>query len=199
MSQRTTTSSYRVITELIEQLSNPMSEDTANLRQELVDLIESGRHLLIGAKALARFTRPRFTEDTDYAVDLQAYRRVSKWFRERRDRVTYEDLGEAIRCKTLAIDVINAHNNDVLLEVLQHETGLPSAEGLAACKFVAMSSPTRDRADRIQDFADFSRLALLDEFDAQKLLSYMVGPYAEQREETQRLIDDIRAGRPVQF
>ena len=192
-------SSYHQVSALIERLRIVMPDEDARLRQELVALIESGRHLLIGAKALMRYTRPRFTEDTDYAVGLQMFRRVRKWFRDHGHCVSYDDVGEEIRSKSLAVDVINAHNNPVLLHVLQSETGLPSAEGLAAYKYVAMTSPTRARAERIQDFADFSKLVLLGDFDAARFLGYMVGSYEEQRSEIEQLIDDIKAGRPVRF
>jgi hypothetical protein len=193
------TSSHHRIAALIARLEAPMPDKTARLRKELIALIESGRHLLIGAQALIQYTRPRYTEDTDYAVGQQMFRRVRKWFRDRRETVDYEDAGEMIRSKSLALDIINAHNNPVLLCVLRAESGLPSPEALAACKYAAMTSPTRDRAERIQDFADFSRLVLLEDFDAQKLLGYLATPYDAQRNEVARLIDDIRSGRPVRF
>ena len=176
-----------------------MPDKTARLKKDLIALIESGRHLLIGAKALIQYTRPRFTEDTDYAVGRQMFRRVRKWFRDRRETVDCEDAGEMIRSKSLALDIINAHNNPVLLCVLRAESGLPSPEALAACKYAAMTSPTRDRVERIQDFADFSRLVLLDDFDTRKLLGYLAPPYDAQRDEVARLIDDIRSGREVRF
>ncbi len=176
-----------------------MPVEFARLRDELVQLIESDRHLLIGAKALIQYTRPRFTQDTDYAVEQRVFRRVRKWFRDHADAVSFEDVGEALRCPPLAIDVVNATNHPVRLEVIRHENGLPSPEGLAAFKYVAMTSLTRPRTERIQDFADFSRLVVLDAFDIAKLTAYLVDPYDAQRDEVTRLIADIRAGRPVQI
>lgn len=176
-----------------------MAEKNTPLRAELISLIESRRHLLIGAQALIRYTEPRFTADTDYAVGMQMFRRVRKWFKDRQAEIEYKDEGEAIRSPALAVDVLNAAHNPVLLGVLKAETGLPSPEGLAAYKYVAMVSPARGRTERMQDVVDFSKLVLRAGFDADKLLAYMVGPYAEQRDTIERLIRDLEEDRPIQI
>ena len=176
-----------------------MAEKDTPLRAELIRLIESGRHLLIGAQALIRYTEPRFTADTDYAVGMQMFRRIRKWFKDRQAEIEYKDEGEAIRSPTLAIDVLNAAHNPVLLGVLKAETGLPSPEGLAAYKYVAMVSPARGRTARMQDTVDFSKLVLRPGFDSGKLLAYMVGPYAEQRDTIVQLIRDIEEDRPIKI
>ncbi len=191
-------STYDQISALIEGLRPAMSEEDVRKRTELIALIESDRHLLIGAKALIRYTQPRFTDDTDYAVGMRLFRCVRKWFKDHADSVAYDDEGEAIRSRSLAVDVLNAAHHPVLLEVLKAETGLPSLEGLAAFKYVAMVSPARGRSERIQDAADFSRLVLRADFDAEKLMAFMVGPFEAQRDDVRRLIDDLKAGRPIQ-
>lgn len=191
-------SAYERISTLIEGLRPEMSEEDTRNRVALIALIESERHLLIGAKALIQYTQPRFTDDTDYAVGMQAFRRVRKWFKDRAGEVTYVDEGEAIRSQSLAVDVLNAAHHPVLLEVLKAETGLPSPEGLAAFKYAAMVSPARGRSDRIQDAADFSKLVLRGDFDVDKLLRFMVGAFEPLREEVRQLIDDLENGRPIQ-
>lgn len=35
--------------------------------RELIELIELSEHVLIGAKAMAHYTQPRFTEDSEYS------------------------------------------------------------------------------------------------------------------------------------
>ncbi len=176
-----------------------MAEKDTPLRAELIRLIESRRHLLIGAQALIRYTEPRFTADTDYAVGMQMFRRVRKWFKDRQAEIEYKDEGEAIRSPTLAIDVLNAAHNPVLLTVLKAETGLPSPEGLAAYKYVAMVSPARGRERRLRDAADFTALVLCEGFESEKFLAYMVGPYAEQRETIVQLICDLEEDRPIEI
>ena len=176
-----------------------MAEKDTPLRAELIRLIESGRHLLIGAQALIQYTQPRFTADTDYAVGTKLFQRVRKWFRDNADQVAFCDEGEAIRSESLAVDVLNTVHNPVLAEVLKAETGLASREGLAACKYVAMVSPARGRERRLRDVADFAALVLCEGFDSAKLLAYMVGPYAEQRETIERLIRDLEEDRPIQI
>src|SRR5205085_323362 len=73
-------------------------------RQELIGMIESGPHILIGAKALAHYTPPRFTQDTDYIVSGQIFARIRKWMRE--EAIEHQDHGMVIRFLWLGLDVI---------------------------------------------------------------------------------------------
>lgn len=176
-----------------------MAEKDSPLRRELIDLIESERHLLIGAQALIHYTPPRFTDDTDFLVGPRSFSRIRKWLKDHADAVSFEDEGEAIRSETLAVDVVNAKLNPVLAALLKAETGVPSAEGLAACKYVAMTNVSRGRSARLQDAADFSKLVLRDGFDRKKLLGFMVDRYADQHTTIEKLIDDLATGRPVEL
>jgi len=192
-------SAYEGASAHIRKLRAAVARKDTPLRRELIDLIESGRHLVIGAAALARYVRPRFTDDVDYAVGLALFRRVRKWFKDHADITPYVDEGEALRCQALGVDVINAAANEVLRFVLKAERGLPSPEGLAACKYAAMTSPTRGRAERLQDAADLAKLVALSDFDTGRLLSFLVGPYEPDRPRVRRLISDLRAGRPIRI
>lgn len=176
-----------------------MAEKDSPLRRELIELIESGRYLLIGAQALIRYTAPRFTDDIDYLVGPRAFSRIRKWLKDHAEAVSHSDEGEAIRSESLAVDVVNARNNPVRSAVLKAESGVPSPEALAACKYVAMTNPTRGRSARLQDAADFSKLVLREGFDRSRLLSFMVARYEPQRGAVAKLLDDLVSGRPVEL
>ncbi|MBI4580143.1 MAG: hypothetical protein HY718_10605 [Planctomycetes bacterium] len=163
-------------------------------RQELIELIDSGKHVLIGAKAMAYYTQPRFTEDTDYIVSGQTFARIRKWARQK--GVAAEDLGLVLRFRSLAVDVIDGRSNPVLKEILKHEATRPCPEALAAAKYVSFINQQRGER-RLQDVADFARLVVLSSFDRTKVQGYMVGEYAAQWPEVDKLIADIKAGRPI--
>lgn len=162
--------------------------------QELIEIIESGEYLLIGAKALAHFVKPRFTADTDYVVSGKTFQRIRKWARD--NGVQVEDVGFVLRFESLAVDVIDARSNAVFKELLKQEAGLPSPEALAAAKYVAIVNQQRGLR-RFQDIADLAELVVLQGFDLVRLRAYLVDPYAERWTDVEKLIADIRAGRPV--
>lgn len=176
-----------------------MAEKDSPLRRELVELIESARHLLIGAQALMQYTPPRFTDDVDYLVGPKSFARIRKWLRAHEPEGAHVDEGEAIRAEGLAVDIVNARHNPVLSAVLKAESGVPSPEALAACKYVAMTNLTRGRSARLQDAADFSKLVLRDAFNRKKLIGYMVDRYEQEHAAIEKLIDDLAAGRPVEL
>ena len=159
-------------------------------RQELEDLIRASGGLLIGAKALAHYLKPRFTQDTDYLVDGKAFQKVRKWFESHRGTIVYDDQKEAICCDVLAIDVIDARHHPVLLEVARRESVLPSPEALAAIKYAA--SPLRTR--REQDVVDFHSLVRLEGFNTDKCLGFFAGQAEPLRQEIQAAIERIRRG-----
>ncbi|HEY3245179.1 MAG TPA: hypothetical protein VGM03_17700, partial [Phycisphaerae bacterium] len=125
----TSTSVYARTRRRIKELEAAVIAKDTPLRRELIGLIESGRHLLIGAQAVIHYTQPRFTQDTDYAVDLRGFRRVRKWMKDRKESVSYRDVGEALHCDSLGIDVLNGGVHPVLAAVLRSERGMPSPEG----------------------------------------------------------------------
>lgn len=163
-------------------------------RQEVMELITSGKHVLIGAKALAYYTEPRFTQDTDYVVAGQTFRRIRKWAKD--NEVAVEDLGLVLRLHTLGLDVIDGRSNAVFKELLEREPPKPSPEALAATKYISFTNQQRGHR-RLQDVADFSQLVTLAKFDEDRLQSYLVGEYAALWPEVAGLIADIRAGRPI--
>lgn len=199
MSTATILSPYRQTRRLIRRLERAVARKDTALGRALTALIESGRYLMIGAQAVIHYTRPRFTDDTDFAVDVRAFRRIRKWLRDHKDVLSWRDTGDALQCDVLGIDVLNATPHPVLAAVLKKERGIPSPEGLAAFKYVAMTSKTRPTPDRIQDAADLARLVLLPAFADAKLLEHLVGSYEELRPEVERYIAAIRAGRPIRI
>jgi hypothetical protein len=160
--------------------------------QKLITLIESDRHLLIDTKALSRYLKPRFTEDTDYLVGHNMFLKVRKWFQE--NKIQHQDLGEAIQSKAVGIDVIDSGTNPVLKEILKHETGVPSPEALAATKYISIVSETRDRQKMHFDIGDFMGLVCLDGFDMKRFLGFLVDRYEEQRGHAEEIIDKIKKG-----
>lgn len=161
-------------------------------RKELEDLIRASGGLLIGAKALAHYLKPRFTEDTDYLVDGKTFQKVRKWFESRQDVIAYNDLKEAICCDALAIDIIDARHHPVLLEVIRRESVVPSPEALAVVKYCAIINPLRARRD--QDAVDFRSLVMLDGFDTVKCIGFFADQAESLREEVKAAIDRIRHG-----
>ena len=164
---------YEQIDAFIEKLVMAAAEkESLPERQELEAIIRDGGGLLIEAKALALYVKPRFSEDTDYLVDGRTFQRVRAWFRDHRDRIDYDDGGEAIACEPLGIDVVDARNHPVLLEIARRESVVPSAEALAAMKYCSAINPARKRRD--QDAVDFRSLVKLPGFDDAKCLGYFV-------------------------
>jgi hypothetical protein len=163
-------------------------------RQDLINLIESGRHVLIGAKALAHHTQPQFTQESDYLVGGEVFVRIQKWMRN--GKVEHEDLGTAIRCPSFGVDVLDARSNEVLSEILKRGKTPVSAEALAAAKYISFINPARGQR-RLQDVADFAQLVTLPTFDSNELRTFFVGGYANQWPEIEKLIADIKAGRPI--
>jgi hypothetical protein len=187
--------SYEQVDAFIERLVMAAAEkDNLPERRELDAIIRQGGGLLIGAKALARYVKPRFTEDTDYLVDGRTFQKVRTWFRDHKDHIPYEDGGEAITCEALGIDVVDARNHPVLLEIARRESVIPSAEALAAMKYCSAINPARTRRD--QDAVDFRSLVKLPGFDDAKCLSYFVDRFESLRGEVGTAIDKIRKGDP---
>jgi len=186
---------YEQVDALIERtLMAAAEKESLPERQELEGIIRQAGGLLIGAKALAHYLKPRFTRDTDYLVDGKTFQKVRAWFRKHKDRITYDDGGEAITCDALAIDVVDARTPPVLLEVARRESVVASPEALAAMKYCSAINPARDRRD--QDAVDFRALVKLAEFDTAKCLSYFVDRFESLRPEVDASIERIKRGAP---
>ena len=190
-----TQSSYARIAELTAGLEQPLDEHSQRLREELIALVESGRHIVLGAQATMFYTKPRYTADIDYAVGGQDFAKVRRWFEE--SGVAHEFNGEALECPALRVDVIDASRNAVIEAVLARESGIPSLEAVAALKYVAAISPTRAYERKQQDAADLVALVLRPGFDDQAFLQLMVGPYAAEVERARTVLADIKAHRKI--
>ena len=186
-------SAYVRITELTSSLEEPLDGDARQAQEELIALIESGRHIVLGARATMFYTRPRYTADIDYAVGGQEFVRVCEWFRQ--SGVAHESTGEAIECPALRVDVIDASKNAVIQAVLAQESGVPSLEAVAALKYVAAISPTRAYERRQQDAADLAALVLCAGFSDEAFLRLFVGPYHAEVDRAKTVLADIKAHR----
>jgi len=187
------TSSYQRIDALVNGLVSAANEkEKMDERLKLVELLEKDRHLIVGAKALATYLKPRFTEDTDYIVGHGSFQKVRRWLS--RENIPHQDDGEAIRVAALGLDIVDASNNPVLAEILKRENGVPSPEALAASKYIAMVSGTREPQKVHFDIGDFIGLVSLDGFEVERFLEYLVDRYEEQRPHAQELIDKIKKG-----
>ncbi len=187
------TSTYEVIHAIVDRAVFKATEKQMSPQhQQLIAIIESGRHLLIGAKALAAHMEQRFTKDTDYLVGRRVFQRVRKWLIEQ--GIEFKDGGEAVLIEPLAIDVLDANNHPVLKEILKKETGIPSIEALAVMKYVAILGMTRSPQKRYQDISDFVGLVSLERFRADAFLAYLVDRYEEQRPQAAEVIEKIKRG-----
>lgn len=160
--------------------------------RQLVALIESERHLLIGAKALATHMEQRFTQDTDYLVSRRGFERVRKWLTDQ--QIDHRDEGDALLIRALAIDVVDADWHPVLKEVLKHETGIPSSEALAALKYAAIVNKSRDQRKRHSDISDLVGLVTLPKFDVARFLAFLVERCEQQGPQLGELVERIRRG-----
>ena len=199
MASNPTASTYDRVHAVIDRMVRAAEQKTRmDKHRELVALIEADRHLLIGAKAVAAHIEQRFTKDTDYMVDRKQFQQVRKWLTEQ--GIEFQDGGPVLRCEALGIDVVNASSHPVLKEILQHETGLPSPEALAAAKYVSIVSGTREPRRAIQDASDFVGLVTLGQFQDARFLGYLVDRFEEQRPHAVELLARIRRGEtPLTF
>jgi len=186
-------SAHARIAELTAALEQPLDERSQRLREELIALIESGLHIILGARATMFYTKPRYTADVDYAVGKRDFTKVRRWFED--SGVAHEFNGEAIECPALGVDVIDGSQNAVIEVVLARERGIPSLEAVAALKYVAAISPTRPYERKQQDAADLVALVLRPGFDDEAFLQLMVGPYAAELQQARTVLADIKAHR----
>ncbi len=187
------TSAYQKVNAVTDTIiATAAAREQMNEHLNLVAIIEGGRHLLVGAKAMAQYVEQRFTRDTDYLVDHKLFLEIRRWFN--REKVPHEDTGEAILSESIGIDVIDAHHNPVLKALLHNERGIPSPEALAATKYVAIISGTRGQPKLSFDIGDFISLVTLEAFEVEKFLDFLVDRYTEQRGHARELIEKIKRG-----
>lgn len=193
MSSTSNTSTFDRVHGIIEKLESAALEKLdMEKHREFVALIESDRHVLVGAKALATYVEQRFTKDTDYVVGHTVFLRARKWLKEQ--NVEHNDHGQVIQSEEIGIDIIDAGSNPVLQEILRQESGIPTPEALAATKYIAIVSGTRSQRKLHLDISDFIGLVTLENFDVKKFVAYLVDRYEEQRSQARDLIDRIHRG-----
>ena len=186
-------SSYDRIAELTAALEQPLDDQSQHLQDRLIQLIESGPHIVVGARATMFHTRPRYTADVDYAVGRAEFARIREWLDEA--GLHYEFNGEAVECKALRVDIIDGSRNAVINAVLEAKSGIPSLEAVAALKYVAATSPTRPYERKQQDAADLTALVLKPGFDDDAFAALFVGPYQAEVDRARAVLADIKAHR----
>jgi hypothetical protein len=107
------------------------------------------------------------------------------------------------------LDLIKARSGKLFRKVLglgvQLNLGgetvlVATAEAALALKFCSMINPARPRNDRLQDAVDFSRAAVLqDKLDRSLLRQLGELVYAGGGDAVLKLLDDARAGRPLEL
>lgn len=189
-------SSFAKVLDMAARFERPLEDRLQKLQDELVAMIESDRHIILGARATMFYTKPRYTADTDYAVGPKQYAKILRWLGQA--GVSFASQGESILCSELRVDIFDATHNAVIQEVLkQQQKGVPSLEAVAALKYVAAISPTRTYERKQQDAADLIALILRPEFDDASFLQHLIGPYADDLGKAEQLLADVKAHRPI--
>jgi hypothetical protein len=173
-------------------------------------------HALVGGLAAGHHGRTRATIDVDMLVPGAKLRPLASAF-ERRGYVVMESLPDMIRvyppgadpAKAEAIaDLVSKDAHPVLraaftsvepADVLGHRVNLVRRGAFVALKFHAISSPRRRHGDRLQDVVDIERV-VARHFDADDLAlarRIIEHDHPGAPDELEKLIDDLRSGRPV--
>jgi hypothetical protein len=166
---------------------------------ELLELIKSGKYLLIGGQALAAYLEPRFTADYDFLVDSEAVEKIKSWLEAK--TVSYSDIGYGcLRVENYSIDILDAGKNEINSRVLKADSRqfegfeVPAPEGLAALKFLSMMSRP-SQSEQLIDIADFIALVKLPEFSEFTLTSFYRD--TEMIEKLVKVLDAIKKEKPA--
>lgn len=160
---------------------------------------------LVGAHAVGTMTTPRATVDFDFVVEESKLRSIVRALEEEFGELDAVDLGPALRCRALDVDLIRSTTHPLFQEALRNVRSvdgwpIPVPELLIVLKFLAAVNPWRDRTKRMYDVADLRALYLTigkDELDGElmKTLSALVYPGAES--EFAALLEKIEKGEPI--
>lgn len=153
---------------------------------------EGARWALVGAYAVGLLTEPRATVDFDFVVEERKLKAVIRALTEAFGDLGQDDIGAAIRLKSIDVDLIRSNNHPLFREALDRaelsgDWRIPPPEVIIALKFLSAVNPWRNRDKRRQDMAD---LALV--YDA-------VGPDAMDRTEMIRLASLAYPGAEQEF
>ena len=181
----------------------------------LIQLLDEAgaRYALVGGHAVSAHTRPRLTVDVDLVVEARKRAAIERaaiahgfQVKGEKDVLRLVDSGHAADAPVA--DLLLADSHPVWAEALRTSVtgvyqghGLPVATtpALVAMKFVAATSPDRPQEDRLQDVSDVSRLVKTGwtEADSVEALRIVSLAHSGAAQELDRLISDLRAGRPV--
>jgi hypothetical protein len=193
-----------------------MDERAGMLAELSIVLDEVGsEHALIGGLAAGHHGRTRATIDVDLLVPGRKLKPLAQALERRGYRVTpfLPDMirvyprGAAAEGEAIA-DLVSKDANPVLraafgavepAEVLGHRVNLITRGALVALKFHAATSQKRRHGDRLQDTVDIERV-ITKHFDAEDLAvarSIAEHAYPGAGDDLEKLVDDLRSGRPI--
>ena len=170
------------------------------------------RWALVGGHAVSAYVRPRLTVDVDFLVEGRRREAVESALRETGYTLRPEaDVVRVLRGPDDAepiADLLFSHLHALWAEALRNASEvayqgrmvrLVSRPALVAMKYLAAVSPLRSVPERHQDVADIALLVTRgwtsEEAAEANRLAHLAHPGAA--EELTRLVDDLRAGRPV--
>jgi hypothetical protein len=169
------------------------------------------KYVIVGAHAANGYTgKPRATVDVD--VIVQHPKKAAAAIATAFPHLQMQDTPMVTRFKDEqleAIDIMKPVMSKLWprllkdareMQVGDHNIRVPSLEGVLAAKFASMASPTRRVPDKKQDAVDFIRMveanSRIDSTVLKELGELVVpggGTFVE------KLVEDVRAGCPLQF
>lgn len=167
-------------------------------------------YVLVGAHAAAGYTgAPRATIDVDVVVrhPKKAAAELTKAFPHLTARDT-PVVTRLVRADGVAvIDVMKANTSELWRRLLKIARPIrigsavvrvPPVEGMLAAKLAAMVSPHRLAAKKMFDAGDFIQIVQVNQqLDLRLLRELGELVYAGGGQEILKLVDDVRAGRPL--
>lgn len=181
---------------------------------EIIDVLNKVgvRPVLMGTHALNTWrSEPRATQDVDILVRKKDIRKAVRALREAYPDLQPDDLTVVTRfidpaSKKSVIDVMKP-TQEVFRVVFRNTVpvgdthDLPKLEMALVSKFAAMVSPNRIRSKKLVDVGDFSDVVEnnRDALNLQRLRELGDKVYLGGGAEIIQLVEDILAGRPIQF
>jgi hypothetical protein len=193
-----------------------MTEQTDRIRR-VVDLLRRNRvrYALVGGHAVSFHTRPRVTVGVDFLVSSRSLRRIRRELgnagfvvKERGEVLRLWDPGADTEKDEPVVEIIPAEYNETQREALRTALDVDyqditirivSRPALVALKYLSAVSPARARVDRGQDVVDMGRLVArgwtdADSREARRLVELS---HPAAGDDFSRLVEDLRAGRPI--
>lgn len=175
--------------------------------QRIVDVLErlGVRWCLIGAHAVGEYTEPRATEDVDLLVDDRRMPKLVSALGEALGDLDVDDIGPAVRLRTVAVDLVRASSNEVFRRALADAREVdrwrfPRPEALLVMKFMAAISPFRGLDRRRQDMVDLITLYRNidpDDLDRDYVIELAATIFAGAETEMLALLAKIDADEPI--